>query len=452
MKGRLSLSIGSCGLLLAFWGLYKDWGLIAQPFYAWAWWSYLLCLDGFVQIRTGGSLMTSRRPLLLPVLLWSTTFWSFFELLNLRLQNWYYVEVFGRGDEVDVLAGGLFGIVCFATVLTGLFETHDALGALGLFRGLRSKPRKLPSWLPNALQGLGVAMIVTALVFPYYLGPLVWGSLSLVLDPWNYRRGARSLLADWEGGRIQVPLRLLVAGFLCGLVWESFNFLAPQKWLYTVRGLEGMKLFEMPLLGFLGFPALAIDAFAMFSAVSFTFHGNETWEPRTRVPRGPRLSLIMATLPIHVVFWLSVTLAIKDANVGSIELRLSHLQNLSSESIASLAEIGIERPRQLLRALEDPSERDGLPIPEDVRPALIEEIHLLTFKGIGFHHGTLLQNSGVATVKALSASDPERLYLELTANRRKDAFPTLRPEHVRLWVDAARYAVEREALATTTAR
>ena len=276
--------------------------------------------------------------------------------------------------------------------------------------------------------------------------------LSLVLDPWNYRRGARSLLADWEGGRIELALRLLVAGFACGLVWESFNFLAPQKWLYTVRGLEGLKLFEMPLLGFLGFPALALDAFAMFSAVSFTFHGNETWEPRTRGPRGPRLSFVMASLPPHVVFWLLVTIAIKDANVGSIELSLSHLQNLPSVSIASLADIGIASPRQLLRALEDPAKREGLPIPEKDRPALIDEIHLLTLKGIGFHHGTLLRNSGIETLEALSASDPEQLYLELTAARPKDAFPALRPEQVRLWVDAARHAVEGEAQSTTMAR
>jgi hypothetical protein len=51
------LTTGLAGLFLSFWGLFEDVGFIAQPFYAYAWWSYILALDGFVSLRRKGSLL-----------------------------------------------------------------------------------------------------------------------------------------------------------------------------------------------------------------------------------------------------------------------------------------------------------------------------------------------------------------------------------------------------------
>ena len=71
---------------------------------------------------------------------------------------------------------------------------------------------------------------------------------------------------------------MFLAGLICGVVWESMNFFAPQKWIYTVRGLEELKLFEMPLLGFLGFPGLAYDSLAAYALMSSCFFGGVLWE------------------------------------------------------------------------------------------------------------------------------------------------------------------------------
>ena len=101
------------------------------------------------------------------------------------------------------------------------------------------------------------------------------------------------MLRDIEQGRYATFLRLFAAGLACGLVWETFNYFAPQKWIYTVRGLDEVKLFEMPLLGFLGFPALAFDAVAVHSLISWTFQGNAGWghspTAATRSPPAARL-------------------------------------------------------------------------------------------------------------------------------------------------------------------
>ena len=433
------LLTGLLGLSVAFWGLFHDIGFIAQPFYAFAWWSTILALDGITALRRKRSILTSRRELLGPLLVWSVTFWFLFELLNLRFRNWYYVGVFAGGSGADLVKGSLFGIVSFATVFLGIFETFDALGS----RGIAGRPRPLPKWLPWGVQAVGALMIGLAILFPRYLAPLVWGSVTFVLDPANYRRGARSLLADLEAGRIHTLWRLLLAGLVCGLLWESFNYFSPQKWIYTVRGLEGLKLFEMPLLGFLGFPALALDAFSFFAFVSYWFHGNRTWEnsedvvtilPARKALAAPALA---AMLPLHLALWATVSLAVQGVNVGSIELEMEDLRTLSPDAVLELKERGIARPLQLLRAIEDPERQRLIGLSMDLSK-VEAELRLFTLKGIGRHHGELLRQAGIESVEEIALADPDELYRALERLRGGASFPALRREMVRVWVDAAR--------------
>ena len=443
------LVVGALGLAVSFWGLYYDVGFIAQPFYAWAWWSYIFLLDGFVHWRRGSSLLTTRKKLLPSILLWSITFWYFFELLNLRFQNWYYVGVFGIGSAADLLAGIAFGTAAFATVFTGLFETYSALAVLALFENVKLRPRAFSPWVTYAVQGVGAVMVTLSLLFSYYLAPLVWGSVSFLVDPWNYRRGARSILADLERGNLGVLLRLLLTGLICGLVWESFNFLAPQKWIYTVRGLEEVKLFEMPVLGFLGFPALALDAFAAYAAIAYLFHGNVTWEDPDDVTQRlePRRAVtgkaFVAFVPLHLFFWGCVGLLTMTRNIGSIELQLEHLEGLPFGAEEVLARDDIKRPRQLLRALEVPQRAHRVQIELGLTDVGLEELYhetrLLTHKGIGYHHGQLLRRLGYRRVEELASVDPRTLYEQLDA-RRETPFPGLRLGMVRVWVNAARDA------------
>lgn len=443
------IALGVAGFTLAFWGLKRDVGWLAQPFYAYAWWSYIAIVDGVVALTRGGSLLTTRRRLLPALLLWSVSFWFLFELLNMRFQNWYYVGVWSARSPVELALTGLFAFVCFATVFVGLFETFDLVSAIARQRR-GPVARELPAWVSYAVQGLGAVMVALAVGFPYWLAPLVWGSVTFLLDPWNYRRGARSLLAEAERGNIGIVARLLAAGMVCGLVWESLNFLAPQKWIYTVRGLEELKLFEMPVLGFLGFPALALDAFAAWGTISYLLYGNRTWEHPddvgqgldTRPPTARRLRFAM--LPLHVVFWGVVTLSAQYVNVGSVELHLGHVESLPHEHIDTVRAAGIRRPRQLLQALGEPGRRRrlaaALRFDDAALGELQRELELLTHKGIGNDHGRLLRRSGIRSVAELGEADPDALYRRLAEVRRRAdvRFPALRPEMVRVWVRAAR--------------
>ena len=76
---------------------------------------------------------------------------------------------------------------------------------------------------------LGLALMLTALLFPTVMFPLVWGGAWLVADPIVYRRRPEwSLLRDIEAGLWGRVARLLVGGLLIGL--KLLSLVACHGW------------------------------------------------------------------------------------------------------------------------------------------------------------------------------------------------------------------------------
>jgi hypothetical protein len=110
---------------------------------------------------------------------------------------------------------------------------------------------------------LGLPFVATPAVAQYLAAP-VWLGFIPLLDPINAARGEESLLLDWRARRFDRTKHLILSGVLCGGLWEFWNYWARAKWLYTVPILENLKIFEMPLPGYLGFPAFALECFTMY--------------------------------------------------------------------------------------------------------------------------------------------------------------------------------------------
>ena len=81
----------------------------------------------------------------------------------------------------------------------------------------------------------------------------------------NYLLGGGSFLKELEYGKIQKFLTHFTAGIICGILWEFWNFWAYTKWIYTVPYWGDVKIFEMPVIGYLGFPAFALECYVMYS-------------------------------------------------------------------------------------------------------------------------------------------------------------------------------------------
>jgi hypothetical protein len=238
-----------------------------EPFYTWfytfAWWSYILFIESFFFSRGYASLLFdnfARFLLLLPL---SVTIWLIFEVLNFRMHNWHYLQLpSSRGMR---WAGYT---LAYATVLPALFTTKNLLDFLGFFRETKKFSEGFGRFRDRLVM-IGVVMLTLPLLFPKIFFPLVWMGFVFLLEPLNYRNGAGSLLRDFEEGSGRNLYLLLMSGLICGVLWECWNFGAGSKWVYTLPYFDFLRLFEMPVFGFLGFPPFAVECYVMANTCFF---------------------------------------------------------------------------------------------------------------------------------------------------------------------------------------
>ncbi|MCK9375736.1 MAG: hypothetical protein M0P73_06265 [Syntrophobacterales bacterium] len=251
--------VALAGWALGLWGIITGQAAILQYLYFFAWYPYIVFLDGLLFRLRGESWLLNRPRDFLQMWLWSTTVWLVFEALNLILKNWGYAAV------VPIWWVRWAGYaLAFATVLPGVLLTAEVISALGAFKGVRGRSFTPWVWQPAALL-LGVACLVLPLVFPRYAFPLVWGAFFFLLDPCSDLLGGPSLINSFMTGERRQHLNLLAAGLICGLWWESWNYFAITKWVYIFPVLNFGKVFEMPILGYLGFPPFALEAAVMYN-------------------------------------------------------------------------------------------------------------------------------------------------------------------------------------------
>jgi hypothetical protein len=256
---NLELILALAGWAVGLWGIITGQQAILSYLYFFAWFPYIACLDGLLFHLRGRNWLLDRPRDFFQLFLWSTTVWLVFEALNLVLHNWGYVAAAPSGW---VRWGGY--AVAFATVMPGIFLTAQVLEALGTFRNRQARAINLGPWQPVSLL-LGLALLILPLVIPRYAFPLIWGAFFFLLDPFCWLLGGESLIARFAGGERREPLCLLAAGLICGLWWEAWNWFAITKWVYTLPVLNFWKVFEMPLLGFLGFPPFALECAVMYN-------------------------------------------------------------------------------------------------------------------------------------------------------------------------------------------
>lgn len=229
------------------------------------WTGYILLIDGIVfKIKKKSWIMNRAKTFLIMAGL-SILFWYGFEFFNLFIKNWRYV---GLPAALWVQTIGFTW--AFATIGPAMFETADLLTCAVAFR-IKTKTFQTPKGILYTISVIGALCLLSLLVTPHsiaqYLVTFLWLGPLLLFDPLNYLRGRKSIIRNWEQGNIQIFLCLLVAGTICGFLWEFWNYWATTKWVYQLAYLAEPKIFEMPLFGYLGFPLLTLDYYALYSFV-----------------------------------------------------------------------------------------------------------------------------------------------------------------------------------------
>src|SRR5205809_1227437 len=266
-----------------------------EPFASWntpiAWTGFIIFADAVVYGARGDSWMRSSPREFAALCLVSIPLWLVFESFNLVLRNWHYVGL----PENAVLR--TFGYAwSFATIWPAIFEGAELIGVwrtgqagwAGQAGGAGqvtaepllasqithpahpadpARPAR-PAHPALGLPTIGALMLASPfLVTPAvarYLAAPVWLGFVLLLDPINAVRGEESLQRDWRAGQFNRTINLVLSGFLCGGLWELWHYWAHAKWHYTVPIMENLKVFEMPLPGYLGFPPFALECFTMY--------------------------------------------------------------------------------------------------------------------------------------------------------------------------------------------
>jgi hypothetical protein len=293
-----------------------------EPFWSWntpiAWTGFIIFADAIVWRARGASWIRSSPREFAVLALTSIPLWVVFEGYNLRIRNWHYVGL----PEDPWLR--YFGYAwSFATIWPAIFEAADLIAVVRVGDGARRAAplKRTPTYgtrntrdssdsngghradVGHRISGAAWISIVAGallLASPFFVSPAVarylaapvWLGFIFLLDPINARLGAESLREDLHARRLDRLINLSLSGVLCGILWEFWNYWSRAKWHYTVPIMEHLKVFEMPVPGYVGFPAFALECFTMYVFVRALYtYGTSALRPAAASRLGRTIAL-----------------------------------------------------------------------------------------------------------------------------------------------------------------
>ena len=220
-----------------------------EPFHSWhtpiAWTGYILFVDGLVWKRRGNSwLSDARAEFLFLALRLGSALGGLRDVQQVfAIHNWYYV------GSAGVAAGALLRLrlVVRDDLAGDLRDRRPGLEpARSTGAGTRASRRTAASaraagWLSRrgGRGDAGRSRCSTRRSTWPRRSCWVSPSCSIRSTP---RRARESILGDLREGRYGRLINLLIAGLVCGLLWEFWNYWAGAQWIYNVpdpAGAEG---------------------------------------------------------------------------------------------------------------------------------------------------------------------------------------------------------------------
>ncbi|MBI4668654.1 MAG: hypothetical protein HY747_05635 [Elusimicrobia bacterium] len=293
-QGRLKTRLATIACLLAFYEIAMvGWLWLGNPpawfrlfFYNLIWWPHLALVETSVELLWGGALLYRNFKGFIFLCLASTPFWTAYEIVNAGIGNWHYLNL-----PENPAVRWIGYAVSYASVLPAIRVYLELL---------RPKISHQPSTLyplPSTLFRLGlfiaIAQFALCLAFPDLFYPLAWSFAFFIIEPLIVRiLPGRSYLAEWLRGRWDLTVKTLIAGLMAGVTWEFFNWKAASKWVYTIPAdVVLFKIFEMPVLGFIGFSAFALCAEPFSNMILTKGSLPKPWMRRTACLAGVAVSL-----------------------------------------------------------------------------------------------------------------------------------------------------------------
>ncbi len=263
---------GWVGAVLFVPSLIVLWGHFSQPkiLLNWIWlpvfWGYTFIMDGWLYVRTGGkSMVNNSIKEMYAIGVSAMGGWMLFEYLNyFVLDNWIYP----LGDEIPNTEFLVYAIIGSSGLMPVIFVIYRLLNT---FPSIKNKyalgPKvELKNWHQNVLLILLLGGMFMISFFPNQLFGLLWVApvsiLSLVLS----KVGLWTPFTGLKTGNWSPLVKYTLCYLIYGLSLECINYFSaqhlagdiiightPALWTYTIPYVSFWHLFEMPLVGYLGY-------------------------------------------------------------------------------------------------------------------------------------------------------------------------------------------------------
>jgi len=256
-------------LIIVFWylnwfleGLRTDWAFFPL------WLGFCLTVDAFVFIRRGTSLIKRSLKKYILLFIISAPVWWLFELFNSLTQNWFYDgKQYFTELQFFVLAS-----ISFSTVIPAVFETAELSRTFKWIQNLKTYKKLIPA---NKIIGLffllGTGTLMLEIIFPRIFYPFIWITVYFLIEPLNIKMKNRNLLQSTQKGDWRPVISLWIGCLICAFFWEMWNYYSYPRWYYYLPMVNFLHIFEMPVLGYIGYLPFSMELFAVYNFIAGTF-------------------------------------------------------------------------------------------------------------------------------------------------------------------------------------
>ena len=227
------------------------------------WFSYIVVVNAMC-FRQSGSCPLLNKPIfflaLFPV---SSVFWWYFEYLNQFAHSWYYT-----GVDYGPIPYSIHATISFCTVLPAIYTTRTLISDMKWFRprffGLPPVWKSESIVFVSAILLVGCSGLIGVTLWPDKLFSMLWIAPLLILTSLQRITGQTSIFSAMaDGGDWRPVLSAAIAALICGFFWEMWNYYSLAKWMYSIPYIYRFKIFEMPILGYMGYLPFGLECIAI---------------------------------------------------------------------------------------------------------------------------------------------------------------------------------------------
>ena len=226
------------------------------------WFSYIVVANALCLRQSGTCPLLNKTAFFLVLFPVSSVFWWYFEYLNQFVHSWYYT-----GVDYGPLPYSFHATISFCTVLPAVYTTRTLISDMKWFKrrfhGLPPVWKSESGPFVRTMFLAGCSGLVGVALRPDELFSMLWIAPFLILTSLQQRAGQSSIFSAMTDGDWRPALSAAIAALICGFFWEMWNYYSLAKWMYSIPYVYRFKVFEMPVLGYMGYLPFGLECIAV---------------------------------------------------------------------------------------------------------------------------------------------------------------------------------------------